>query len=236
MIVEGRPNEGDIIYMPLMNSFFEIQFVQDQEPFFQLGQLPVYKLRCTRWEYSNEKLDTGIAAIDGAEERYSTNQALYQTSLDSGTFSAVLGSPVVTGDQVTSIPIISGGEDYTTAPTITISAPSATINGVVSANLSGSLHTLSSFTISNPGRGYSLVPTVTLIYVATDTTTKTNSSAAVSLTNGRITAITTPTITDISSITSVSVSGTGVAVTAAAAGVLTAGVLTKRNITVNGSR
>jgi hypothetical protein len=233
MIVEGRPNEGDIIYMPLMNSFFEIQFVQDQEPFFQLGQLPVYKLRCTRWEYSNEKLDTGIAAIDGAEERYSTNQALYQTSLDSGTFSAVLGSPVVTGDQVTSIPIISGGEDYTTAPTITISAPSATINGVVSANLSGS--TLSSFTISNPGRGYSLVPTVTLIYVATDTTTKTNSSAAVSLTNGRITAITTPTITDISSITSISVSGTGVAVTAAAAGVLTSGVLTKINITVNGS-
>ena len=233
MIVEGRPNEGDIIYMPLMNSFFEIQFVQDQEPFFQLGQLPVYKLRCTRWEYSNEKLDTGIAAIDGAEERYSTNQALYQTSLDSGTFSAVLGSPVVTGDQVTSIPIISGGEGYSTAPTITISAPSATINGVVSANLSG--NTLSSFTISNPGRGYSLVPTVTLTYVATDTTTKTNNTAAVSLTNGRITAITTPTITDISSITSVVVSGTGVAVTADAAGVLTSGVLTKINITVDGS-
>ena len=233
MIVEGRPNEGDIIYMPLMNSFFEIQFVQDQEPFFQLGQLPVYKLRCTRWEYSNEKLDTGIAAIDGAEERYSTNQALYQTSLDSGTFSAVLGSPVVTGDQVTSIPIISGGEGYSTAPTITISAPSATINGVVSANLSGS--TLSSFTISNPGRGYSLVPTVTLIYVATDTTTKTNSSAAVSLTNGRITSISTPTITDISSVTSVAVSGTGVAVTAAAAAVLTSGVLTGVTITVDGS-
>jgi hypothetical protein len=233
MIVEGRPNEGDIIYMPLMESFFEIQFIQDQEPFFQLGNLPVYKLRCTRWEYSSEKLDTGIAAIDGAEDKYSLNQTLYQTSLESGTFSAVLGSPVVTGDQVTSIPIISGGEGYTTAPTITISAPSATINGVVSANLSGS--TLSSFTISNPGRGYSLVPTVTLIYVATDTTTKTNSSAAVSLTNGRITTITTPTITDISSITSVAVSGTGVAVTAAAAGVLTSGVLTKINITVDGS-
>ena len=46
-IVSDRPNEGDIIYMPLMNSFFEIQFVQDQEPFFQLGQLPVYKLVCT---------------------------------------------------------------------------------------------------------------------------------------------------------------------------------------------
>ena len=44
LIATGRPNEGDIIYMPLMNSFFEILFVEDQEPFFQLGQLPVYKL------------------------------------------------------------------------------------------------------------------------------------------------------------------------------------------------
>ena len=30
-IVDGRPNEGDLIYVPLMNSFFEIQFVEDQE-------------------------------------------------------------------------------------------------------------------------------------------------------------------------------------------------------------
>jgi hypothetical protein len=37
LIKEGRPNEGDILYMPLMNSFFEIKFVQDQEPFFQLS-------------------------------------------------------------------------------------------------------------------------------------------------------------------------------------------------------
>ena len=64
LIAEGRPNEGDIIYMPLMNSFFEIQFVQDQEPFFQLGNLPVYKLRCTRWEYSSEQLNTGVDVID----------------------------------------------------------------------------------------------------------------------------------------------------------------------------
>ena len=34
LIKEGRPNEGDLIYVPLFNSFFEIQFVEDQEPFF----------------------------------------------------------------------------------------------------------------------------------------------------------------------------------------------------------
>ena len=36
---------SDVIYLPLMNSFFEIQFVEDQYSFFQLGNLPVYKLR-----------------------------------------------------------------------------------------------------------------------------------------------------------------------------------------------
>jgi len=82
LIVSGRPNEGDIIYMPLMNSFFEIQFVEDQEPFFQLGQLPVYKLRCTRFEYSSERLDTGVADIDKAEDKYSLDQLAHQMSLE----------------------------------------------------------------------------------------------------------------------------------------------------------
>ena len=82
MIVSGRPNEGDIIYMPLMNSFFEIQFVEDQEPFFQLGQLPVYKLRCTRFEYSSERLDTGVSEIDAAEDKYSLDQLAHQMSLE----------------------------------------------------------------------------------------------------------------------------------------------------------
>ena len=78
LVKEGRPNEGDIIYLPLMNSFFEIQFVQDQEPFFQLGQLPVYKLVCTRFEYSSEQLDTGVSTIDSAEDQYSLDQLAHQ--------------------------------------------------------------------------------------------------------------------------------------------------------------
>ena len=233
MIAEGRPNEGDIIYFPLMNSFFEIQFVQDQEPFFQLGNLPVYKLRCTRWEYSNERLDTGIDAIDSAETQYSLDQGLYQTSLESGTFGLVMGSPVVTGDVVTSIPIVSGGEGYVTAPTITISAPSASINATATANLTG--NTLSSFTITNAGRGYGSAPTITVVYVATDSTTKTNTDSSPGLTTGQLTSITPATITDIASITSVTVSSPGGAVNASAQAILTSGVVTSINITVDGS-
>jgi hypothetical protein len=84
LIAEGRPNEGDIIYYPLMNSFFEIQFVEDQEPFFALGQLPVYKLRVTRWEYSSEELNTGLTAIDTAEDTYTLNTLNYKFTLESG--------------------------------------------------------------------------------------------------------------------------------------------------------
>jgi len=216
-----------------MKSFFEIQFVEDQEPFFQLGQLPVYKLKCTRFEYSSEKFDTGKNEIDELETNRSLDQLLYQTSLESGTFGAVLGNPVVTGDQVTSIPIVSGGEGYVTAPTLTVSAPSATINATASANLTG--NTLSSFTITNAGRGYSSAPEISVVYVATDSTTKTNTASSPGLTNGQLTSITPATITDVLSITSVTVSSPGAAVTASASAILTGGVVTSVNITVDGA-
>jgi len=233
LIASGRPNEGDIIFYPLMNSFFEIQFVEDQEPFFALGQLPVYKLRVTRWEYSSEQLNTGNSQIDDNETAYSLDRLAYQSALENGTFGAVLGNPVVTGDQVTSIPVISGGEGYITAPTITISSPSATINAVASANVTGD--TLTSFNIDNIGRGYSSVPTLTLTYVSTDTSTKTDETAIITLTDGQVTAISVPTINDISSVTSVSISSPGGAVTATAQAILSNGVIDRINITVDGS-
>ena len=84
LIKTGRPNEGDLIYVPLMNSFFEIQFVEDQEPFFQLGNLPVYKLKTTRFEYSSEKLNTGIPEIDQAEDKLSIDTLAHQMVLEDG--------------------------------------------------------------------------------------------------------------------------------------------------------
>ena len=82
LIKSGRPNEGDLVYFPLMNSFFEIQFVEDQEPFFQLGNLPVYKLRCTRFEYSSERIDTGVSDIDNLEDNRSMDMLNFQVSLE----------------------------------------------------------------------------------------------------------------------------------------------------------
>ena len=84
LIAAGRPNEGDILYVPLMNSFFEILFVEDQEPFFQLGNLPVYKLKVTRWEYSSEKLDTGNEVIDQYEDNRTLDILQHKVSLEVG--------------------------------------------------------------------------------------------------------------------------------------------------------
>ena len=86
LMVDGRPNEGDVIYYPLMNKFFEVAFVEDQEPFFQLGNLPVYKLRCKTFEYSSEEFNTGVSDIDTADDRKSLDTSLqHQFRLEDGT-------------------------------------------------------------------------------------------------------------------------------------------------------
>ena len=94
----GRPNEGDIVYVPLLKAFFEIQFVEDQEPFFQLGNLPVYKLRVTRFEYSSERLDTGVADIDAAEDKFSLDMLAHQMTLEAEEGSLLLENDRASGD------------------------------------------------------------------------------------------------------------------------------------------
>lgn len=63
-MINERPKEGDLIYLPLTKSLFEIMHVEHEQPFYQLSNLPVYKMRCTLFEYSDEDLDTGVQDID----------------------------------------------------------------------------------------------------------------------------------------------------------------------------
>ena len=77
-----RPQEGDIIYHPIFEKMFEINFVDHDEPFFQLDNNPVYKLRCKSFEYSQEALDTGITTIDEIEDDLSTNTMEFQFTLE----------------------------------------------------------------------------------------------------------------------------------------------------------
>ena len=98
LIVDGRPNEGDLIYFPLMKSFFEIQFVEDQEPFFQLNNLPVYKLRVTRFEYSSEPISTGVTEIDAKADARTLDQLAHQVSLENEDGALLLENDKASGE------------------------------------------------------------------------------------------------------------------------------------------
>ena len=43
LITNFRPNEGDWIYMPNVGRLFEISFVDKDDPFYQIDNLPVFK-------------------------------------------------------------------------------------------------------------------------------------------------------------------------------------------------
>ena len=82
LIVSTRPNEGDLIYFPRLQKLFEINFVDHDDPFYQVDNLPVFKMYCSTFEYSSEQLDTGIAAVDTIEDTSSLDVLFYQISLE----------------------------------------------------------------------------------------------------------------------------------------------------------
>ena len=82
-----RPQEGDLVYHPILGKMFQINFVDHDQPFHQLDNNPVYKLRCQQFEYSQEKIDTGITELDNIESELSIDTGEYQFTLEqSGTY------------------------------------------------------------------------------------------------------------------------------------------------------
>jgi len=67
---EIRPNEGDVIYFPLNRKMFEVQHVEHEAIFYQMGALQTYDLRVELFEYSGERFNTGIDEIDKRYEAY----------------------------------------------------------------------------------------------------------------------------------------------------------------------
>lgn len=77
-----RPLEGDLVFHPILKKLFEVNFVNDDEPFNQLDNNPVYKLSCRTFDYSSERLDTGISAVDAIEDALSVDTLVYQVTLE----------------------------------------------------------------------------------------------------------------------------------------------------------
>jgi hypothetical protein len=68
-----RPREGDLIYYPLNNKCFQIRHVENKPIHYPIGILPTWDLQCELFEYSNEKLTTGIPGIDRLWHERSTD-------------------------------------------------------------------------------------------------------------------------------------------------------------------
>jgi hypothetical protein len=102
------PNEGDILFLPMSNKFFEITFVEHEQPFYQLSNLPVYKLQCALYEYNDEDFETGVDEIDIIQVKQS-----YQVTLDYTTSGNAHFTQGETISQVVSSGITVSGEVQT---------------------------------------------------------------------------------------------------------------------------
>lgn len=99
LVEKSRPNEGDLIYFPMTKYIFEIGFVDHDDPFYQLHNLPIFKLKCRTFEYSSEEFNTGIEEINQIEDTYSLSMQTYQISLENEVGSLVL-EDYLTGSDV----------------------------------------------------------------------------------------------------------------------------------------
>lgn len=82
-----RPMEGDLLWFPLTKKFFEIKFVEHENPFYQLGKNYVYSLNVELFQYSEEGINTQIDTIDDAvDNREFTQSFIVETPIGSGTF------------------------------------------------------------------------------------------------------------------------------------------------------
>lgn len=65
-----RPREGDLIFFSTDRELFEIVFVEDKMPLYQLGKLYIYNIQCENLEYSDQRFNTGISEIDNRYADY----------------------------------------------------------------------------------------------------------------------------------------------------------------------
>ena len=148
-ITIDRPAEGDLIYLPMSKSMFQIMHVEHEQPFYQLQNLPVFKLRCQLFEYAGEDLDTGVDTIDDIESRYAYKYVLsLSNERDSAQATATLNS-----GQIAAVSITDSGNNYFFAPTVTI-IDSSGVGAAIAATVDSNNGKVNGLTITNPGTGY----------------------------------------------------------------------------------
>lgn len=79
-----RPNEGDLIYIPLSNAdaLYEIRHVKNKNVFYNLGEFYMYDVQCEQFAFQDEDVKTGVDEIDrmGGEGSQTLSLSLSNTS------------------------------------------------------------------------------------------------------------------------------------------------------------
>jgi len=158
-----RPTEGDLIYLPLTKSIFQINHVEHEQPFYQLANVPVFKMRCTLFEYSNEDMETGVDIIDQIDRDFAYQYKLQLASPKNATVSVTMDS-----GSLSTISILQSGRYYTAAPTILISggmdsSAVPTDSATAIATIDSAAGVLSTISITNAGSGYDSSVVINLI-------------------------------------------------------------------------
>ena len=162
LAVDGRPNEGDLIYFPLTEDLYEIKYVERENPFFQLGKQYFYQLTAEIYEQGADKFDTGIDEIDDVERQFSniTTLNLSLTTRETATGSLVVDS----SGAISQATVTLAGTGYNTPPNVTIGNAGNGSGGIITTSImDGGVVTL---TIVNGGSGYDSTnvdpPTITI--------------------------------------------------------------------------
>ena len=150
LAVDGRPNEGDLIYFPLTEDLYEIKYVERENPFFQLGKQYFYQLTAELYEQGADKFDTGIDEVDDIEREFSNITTL---NLTPSTRVQATGTVTVNaGGEITGATITTAGTGYSLPPSVTINGGVNSSGGIIETTIAdGGVVTLS---VINGGTGY----------------------------------------------------------------------------------
>lgn len=155
--VDGRPNEGDLIYFPLTEGLYEIKYVEKRSPFYQLGDIYFYTLTAEIYELGEDKFDTGNKEIDDIEVDYSFVTTL---NLESERVQAT-GSSVMSGDTLVDIAVTNLGKGYNSPPSVTISPTNGGAGATAETYIfNGSV--IDVF-VTDVGSGYNSPPVITIL-------------------------------------------------------------------------
>jgi hypothetical protein len=145
-----RPNEGDLIYVPLIQNLFEITFVEHenaQAMYYTLGRgrggnVYVYALKLKQFVFSNEIIDTGFFEID---EQVRDEYPRTRLSLSSGGTGKFVNDEIVyQGTDLANATVTGLVYDFTPNTTIDVYRTIGTFNtGILKGNTSNAQWTIS---------------------------------------------------------------------------------------------